>query len=61
MGDVVNLKSHRKKVAREQAAKEAAARRTRFGRTKADRELDREQVRKLNTVLDHHRLGEDQT
>ncbi|MDQ8727841.1 DUF4169 family protein [Bradyrhizobium sp. LHD-71] len=61
MGDIVNLKRFRKKRARDQAAKDADARRARFGRSKAERQRDQEENRKLNSVLDHHRIGEDQT
>ena len=61
MGDIVNLKRFKKKAARDRAAKDAQTNRTRFGRTKAERKLDAEQSRKLNSVLDHHRIGEDQT
>jgi hypothetical protein len=61
MGDVVNLKRYKKRIAREQAAKNAQAQRARFGRTKAERQQDQEQNRKFNSALDHHQLGEDQT
>ena len=61
MGDIVNLKRFKKKAARDRAAKDAQASRVRFGRTKAERQLDAEKNRKLNSVLDHHRIGEDQT
>ena len=61
MGDVVNLTRYRKRIARDQAAKDAQEKRTRHGRTKAQRQQDQEQNRMLNSVLDHHRLGEDET
>jgi hypothetical protein len=61
MGDVVNLKRFKKQVARDQAAKKADAQRARFGRSKAERQQQDEEIRKLNTVLDHHRIGEDPT
>ena len=61
MGEVVNLKRHKKRVARDQAARDADANRVRHGRTRAERERDKEQDRKLNSLLDQHRLGEDQT
>ena len=61
MGDIINLKRFKKRAARDQAAKDAQAQRTRFGRTKARRQEDQDQNRKLESVLDHHRIGEDQT
>jgi hypothetical protein len=61
MGDVVNLKRFKKQVARDQAAKKADAQRARFGRSKAERKQQEEEIKKLNTVLDHHRIGEDPT
>ena len=60
MGEVVNLKRFRKRVARGTAAKEADARRASFGRTKAERKQQEEQKRKLDMTLDRHRIGEDQ-
>jgi hypothetical protein len=60
MGEVVNLKRFKKRVARDTAAKEADARRARFGRTNAEREQQEEQNRKLDMTLDRHRIGEDQ-
>jgi len=60
MGEVVNLKRFKKRVARDTAAKEADVRRARFGRTKAERKQQEEQNRKLDMTLDRHRIGEDQ-
>jgi hypothetical protein len=59
MGEIVNLKRFRKRAAREEAAKDADAQRARFGRTKAERQQTQDQERKLNTMLDQHRLDED--
>ena len=59
MGDVVNLKRFRKRIAREQAAKDADARRAHFGQTKTEKQQTQDQKRKLNTMLDQHRLDED--
>jgi hypothetical protein len=61
MGDIVNLKRFKKKIARDRAGDDANARRARFGRTKAERKQQDEQNRKLNSTLDHHRIGEDRT
>ena len=60
MGDIVNLKRFKKRVARDSAARDADARRASFGRTKAERKQQEEQNRKLNMTLDRHRIGEDQ-
>jgi len=40
MGDLVNLKQFRKRVAKERSEQEAAANRTKFGRTRSERELE---------------------
>jgi len=61
MGEVVNLKRYKKQIARGRAAKDAQEKRTRHGRTKAQRQHDQEQNGRLNSVLDQHRLGEDET
>ena len=61
MGDADNLKRFKKQAARDQAAKKADAQRARFGRSKAERKQQEEEIKKLNTVLDHHRIGEDPT
>jgi hypothetical protein len=61
MGDVVNLNRFKKRAARDQAAKEAHHRRARFGRTKAERQQQKQETQKLKSVLDHHRIGEDET
>ena len=59
MGEVVNLKRYKKRIARDQAAENAQEKRTRYGRTKSQRQ--QEQKRMLNTTLDGHRLGEEET
>ena len=60
MGDVVNLKRFKKRVARDQSAKQADVNRARFGRTKSERALDRQRAARANDVLDQHRIdGED--
>jgi len=40
MADIVNLKDHRKRKAREQKEADAAARRILFGRTKTEKKRD---------------------
>ena len=61
MGEVVNLKRYKKRIARDQAAKDAQEKRARFGRTKSQRQQEQEQKRMLDTTLDGHRLGEEET
>jgi Domain of unknown function (DUF4169) len=60
MGDVVNLKRFKKRLAREQSAKRADANRARFGRTKSERAQDEQRARRSDDLLDQHRIdGED--
>ena len=60
MGDVVNLKRFKKRVARDQSAKQADLNRARFGRSKSERALDQQRAARANDVLDQHRIdGED--
>ncbi len=60
MGDVINLKRFRKRVAREQSAEQAEANRARFGRSKSDRMVDEHRDRRAGELLDQHRIeGED--
>ena len=61
MGEIVNLKRYRKQVSRASEEKEAAARRIKFGRSKSERQRDREREEQLNSVLDQHRMGQDET
>lgn len=48
MADIVNLKDHRKRKAREQREADAAAKRILFGRTKAEKK--REEIEKTSNV-----------
>ena len=60
MGDLVNLKQFRKRVAKERSEQEAAANRTRFGRTRSERELEERRTERASELLDQHRIdGED--
>jgi hypothetical protein len=60
MGDLVNLKQFRKRVAKERSEQEAAANRTRFGRTRSERELEELRSERASEHLDQHRIdGED--
>jgi hypothetical protein len=60
MGDVVNLKRFRKKVARKQAENLATENRAHHGRTKTERDLDQATDRRLREKLDQHRIGEEE-
>ena len=60
MGDLVNLKRFKKRVARDQSANQADVNRARFGRSKSERALDQHRAARANDVLDQHRIdGED--
>jgi hypothetical protein len=61
MGDIVNLKRYKKRIARDAAANDANARRASFGRTRAERKQQQEQNRKHNTSLDQHQIDKDRT
>lgn len=56
MGDLVNLKQFKKRVAREKSEREAAANRARFGRTRSERELDKAQADHARDLVDQHRI-----
>jgi hypothetical protein len=60
MGDLVNLKRFKKRLARDRSTKQAEANRARFGRTKSERTLEEQRASRANEVLDQHRIdGED--
>jgi ribosomal protein S2 len=52
MGDIVNLRQVRKRAARKDREAEAAANRAKFGRTKAERASQQNEVDKLRKTLD---------
>ncbi len=56
MSNIVNLNRARKRSAREAAEKEAEANRVKFGRSKAERASDEDRTRRLDGVLDQHRI-----
>jgi hypothetical protein len=58
MADVINLKRFKKRIEREQSAKQADANRTRFGRTKAERNLDDHRKDRAGDLLDQHKLDD---
>jgi hypothetical protein len=59
MGEIINLRRHKKRAARDQAARDADANRVQHGRNKAERARTQEQNRKRTLLLDRHHLGED--
>ena len=56
MGDVVNLRTARKRVKRLEAEQKAAANRLTHGRTKADRTTTQSRNDKAQLSLDLHRV-----
>ena len=56
MGDIVNLRTARKRAKRREAEQEAAANRLVHGRTKADRTATRSRNDKAQRSLDLHRV-----
>jgi hypothetical protein len=54
MGDVVNLRSMRKRAVRQKQAERAAESRVIYGRSKSDRVRDAVQREKADKVLDQH-------
>ncbi|MBN9594008.1 MAG: DUF4169 family protein [Afipia sp.] len=58
MGDLINLKQVRKRIARDEAAKQSEINRARFGRTKGERNRDALQARRANDALDQHRIDD---
>ncbi|WP_428031252.1 DUF4169 family protein [Ancylobacter sp.] len=62
MADIVNLRLHRKRIARAEAEQTAATRRLEFGRSKVQRETEAATERKQEQMLDgHRRIREDDT
>lgn len=58
MGDVVNLNRFRKTRERAERTKEAEANRVRFGRTKAEKLRDRQEVERGTQTLDGKKLDD---
>jgi Domain of unknown function (DUF4169) len=56
MGQIVNLRTTRKQTKRRLAEQKAAANRLAYGRSKAQRTLERSQSDKAQSGLDHHRI-----
>ena len=56
MGDIVNLRSARKRAERQRAERTASANRVLHGRSKAERELETKRATKARRDLDRHRI-----
>jgi hypothetical protein len=56
MNNVVNLRTARKQAKRRHAEQEAGRNRLAFGRSKAERTLQRAKSDKAGTTLDQHRI-----
>ncbi len=61
MGELVNLKKFRKRIERDKTAGEAEQNRVRFGRTKAQKNMDELQARRAARELDQHLIDDDGT
>ena len=60
MGEIVNLKRYKKRIARDLSEQQAATNRARFGRTKTERAADERSEKRASETLDQHQLnGED--
>lgn len=60
MGDLVNLKRFRKRVAREADEQQAGANRAQFGRTKAEKTLAAQRASRAEEILNQHRLDDEE-
>jgi hypothetical protein len=56
MGDIVNLRTARKRAGRQGAERTASANRLLHGRSKAERELEAKRKVKARRELDRHRI-----
>jgi hypothetical protein len=59
MGDLINLKQVKKRIAREQAAAQSETNRARFGRTKGERKRDELHTQRAGKILDQHRIDDE--
>ncbi len=60
MADLVNLNRFRKQKARAEKEAAAAENRARFGRTKAEKEAEAQDLARKARLLDGHRRAEDE-
>jgi hypothetical protein len=56
LGEVVNLKRFKTRVAREQSTQHAEVNRMLFGRTKSERASDEQRAEPTSDLLDQHRI-----
>ena len=59
MGEIVNLRSHRRRRDKQDASRQAADNRSRFGRTPAEKKRDEAEAALSRAVLDGARLEVD--
>lgn len=60
MGDLINLNRFKKRIERDDAARQADINRARFGRSRAERELEDKRTIRAENMLNQHQLnGED--
>lgn len=59
MGDLINLKQVKKRIAREQAAKQSETNRARFGRNKGERKRDELVAQRADNALNQHRINDE--
>ncbi len=56
MGEIANLRTARKRKARDDAERKADANRAKFGRTKAEKNRDQKKAEHLKRIVDHSKL-----
>lgn len=61
MAEIVNLKQARKEKARRERSSEADANRRRFGRTRAEKQADKDAEERARKSLDDRRLEPDKS
>lgn len=59
MGDLINLKQVKKRIAREDASKQSETNRARFGRTKGERKRDEFHAQRAGNALDQRRIDDE--
>ena len=59
MGQLVNLRQAKKRIARNEAAKVADTNRARFGRTKAEKTRDDFNAEQAKKSVEQHRISEE--
>ncbi len=56
MADLINLNRFRKQVAKKLAGKQADANRAQFGRSKSERDVERNRASRAADLLEQHRI-----